>query len=145
MNTFTSVHLHLTNPVLRWQFRRRQILVGSLECCMELALGLEVCTGFRSILRGNSRHRSHMHKDLEMRVTALGKRTGVRPQNPLKLEEEPKRSLRSRGLGFKHKWILKLRWRLAFPLSQSSAFLFPLLSVRPFSQGGSGNTRLMSL
>lgn len=83
--------------------------MGPPVCFMELALDLKVCTGFGSILRGNSKHRSHMSREWKMTITGLGKRRGVRLQNPLRLEEEPKGSLKGRGLGFRHKWLLKLR------------------------------------
>lgn len=79
---------------------------------MGLDLGLEVWTGFGSILRGNSRHRSHMSREWEMRATGLGKREGYEVSKSFSSwMKNPKRFIISRGreLGFKHKWMLKLR------------------------------------
>lgn len=141
----TPVHLLLTSPALTWWFRGRQILVGSLACSMELALGLEVCTGFESILRGEFK----TQKSPEQGVENEG--------NRLREKERCEASKPSQTTGRTQRFFKRPRVRLhaqkdpeTQPMSCFSSILklCPRVSAslwgRPFSQGSPGNTRLLS-
>lgn len=140
-----SVHLLSTSPALTWWFRGRQILVGSLACSMELALGLEVCPGFGSILRGEFKTQKSPEQGVEnegnglrekerceafkpSQTTGRTQRFFKRPRVRLHAQKGPETQLMSCFSS-----VLKLCLRV-------SASLWG----RPFSQGSPGNARLLS-
>lgn len=107
-------------------------------------LGFEVWAGFGSILRGSSRHRSHMSSEWKMRATGLGKREGFEASKPfsnwMKNPKETYYLKRQRvRLQAQTDPETQAMWsNLALPLIilQLCPPVWTWLSGRPFSQGG---------